>query len=78
MVEHDLAILDVLADVVHVAYGEPGAYGVITHPKGVRVAINQYLKGYLPEENVRVRPEAIKFEVHPPRVETDINTLVDS
>jgi ATP-binding cassette subfamily E protein 1 len=77
VVEHDLAILDMLADAVHVAYGEPGGYGVITHPKGVRVAINQYLKGFLPEENVRVRPEAIKFEVHPPRVETDINTLLD-
>ncbi|MBP1910530.1 ribosome biogenesis/translation initiation ATPase RLI [Methanolobus bombayensis] len=77
VVEHDLAILDMLADVVHVAYGEPGGYGVITHPKGVRIAINQYLKGYLPEENVRVRPETIKFEVHPPRVETDVNTLVD-
>ncbi|WMW23911.1 ribosome biogenesis/translation initiation ATPase RLI [Methanolobus sediminis] len=77
VVEHDLAILDMLADAVHVAYGEPGGYGVITHPKGVRIAINQYLKGFLPEENVRVRPEAIKFEVHPPRVETDINTLLD-
>ncbi|WP_319508843.1 ribosome biogenesis/translation initiation ATPase RLI [uncultured Methanolobus sp.] len=77
VVEHDLAILDMLADVVHIAYGEPGGYGVITHPKGVRIAINQYLKGYLPEENVRVRPEAIKFEVHPPRVGTDISTLVD-
>ncbi|WP_340819772.1 ribosome biogenesis/translation initiation ATPase RLI [Methanolobus sp. WCC4] len=77
VVEHDLAILDMLADVVHVAYGEPGAYGVVTHPKGVRVAINQYLKGYLPEENVRIRTDAIKFEVHPPRAATDINTLVD-
>ncbi|WP_094227138.1 ribosome biogenesis/translation initiation ATPase RLI [Methanolobus psychrotolerans] len=77
VVEHDLAILDMLADVVHVAYGEPGGYGVITHPKGVRIAINQYLKGYLAEENVRIRPETIKFEVHPPRVGTDINTLVN-
>ncbi len=77
VVEHDLAILDMLSDVVHVAYGEPGGYGVVTHPKTVRVAINQYLKGYLPEENVRIRPDAIKFEVHPPRVETDVETLVD-
>ena len=77
VVEHDLAILDMLADVVQIAYGEPGGYGVITHPKGVRIAINQYLKGYLPEENVRVRSEAIKFEVHPPRVGTDISTLMD-
>ena len=77
VVEHDLAILDMLADTVHVAYGQPGGYGVMTHPKGVRIGINQYLKGYLPEENVRIRPEAIKFEMHPPRTETDIETLVE-
>jgi len=77
VVEHDLAILDMLSDVVHVAYGVPAAYGVITHPKGVRIAINQYLKGYLPEENVRIRADAIKFEVHPPRYETDVATLVE-
>jgi len=77
VVEHDLAILDMLSDVVQVAYGMPSGYGVITHPKGVRIAINQYLKGYLPEENVRVRPDAITFEVHPPRVATDIATLLD-
>ncbi len=77
VVEHDLAILDMLADVVHVAYGQPGGYGVVTYPKGVRIGINQYLKGYLHEENIRIRPEAIKFEVHPPREETDIETLVE-
>ncbi|MBP2030582.1 ATP-binding cassette subfamily E protein 1 [Methanohalophilus levihalophilus] len=77
VVEHDLAILDMLSDAVHIAYGMPAGYGVITHPKGVRVAINQYLKGYLPEENVRVRPDAITFEVHPPRSETDVATLVE-
>jgi ATP-binding cassette subfamily E protein 1 len=67
VVEHDLAILDMLTDVIHIAYGEPGGFGVVTHPKSVRVGINQYLKGYLSEENIRVRPEAIKFEIHPPR-----------
>jgi ATP-binding cassette subfamily E protein 1 len=77
VVEHDLAILDMLSDVVHVAYGMPSGYGVITHPKGVRIAINQYLKGYLPEENVRVRPDSINFEVHPPRAEKEVGTLVE-
>ncbi|MCD4702723.1 MAG: ribosome biogenesis/translation initiation ATPase RLI [Methanosarcinaceae archaeon] len=76
VVEHDLAILDMLSDVVHIAYGMPAGYGVVTHPKSVRVAINQYLKGYLPEENVRVRPDAIKFEVHPPRTGPNVATLV--
>ncbi|PTD94332.1 ribosome biogenesis/translation initiation ATPase RLI [archaeon SCG-AAA382B04] len=62
IVEHDLAILDMLADKVHLAYGEPGGYGVVTQPKGVRRGINQYLDGYLPDENVRIREQKIEFE----------------
>jgi ATP-binding cassette subfamily E protein 1 len=77
VVEHDLALLDLLAEAVHLIYGTPGAYGVITRPKGVRIGINQYLKGNLPEENVRIRSEAIAFEVHAPRIEKDVPTLVD-
>ncbi|MFA4955461.1 MAG: ribosome biogenesis/translation initiation ATPase RLI [Candidatus Methanoperedens sp.] len=76
VVEHDLAILDLLADVVHVAYGTPGAFGVITHPKGVRVGINEYLKGFLREENVRIRTEAIKFDVHAPQNTKEISSLL--
>jgi len=76
VVEHDLAILDLLADVVHVAYGTPGAFGVITHPKGVRVGINEYLKGFLREENVRIRTEAIKFDVHAPQATKEISSLL--
>jgi len=76
VVEHDLAILDMLTDVIHIAYGEPGGFGVVTLPKSVRTGINQYLKGYLPEENIRVRPEAIKFEVHPPRETREFESKV--
>jgi ATP-binding cassette subfamily E protein 1 len=76
VVEHDLALLDLLADNVHLIYGLPGAYGVITRPKGVRVGINQYLHGNLPEENVRFRDTAIGFEVHAPRIEKEIPRLI--
>jgi ATP-binding cassette subfamily E protein 1 len=62
IVEHDLAILDMLADTVHVAYGKPAVFGIITRPKGVRVGINQYLEGYLHEENVRFRDTQVVFE----------------
>ncbi|MGA7076298.1 MAG: ribosome biogenesis/translation initiation ATPase RLI, partial [Halobacteriota archaeon] len=75
VVEHDLAILDLLAEVMYIAYGEPGTYGVITNPKGVRVGINEYLAGYLREENVRIRADAIKFELHAPRLDTDTRIL---
>ena len=77
VVEHDLAILDLLTDVLHVAYGEPGAYGVITDPKSVRGGINEYLKGYLDNENMRIRPSAITFEEHAPRVTTKGSPLVE-
>jgi ATP-binding cassette subfamily E protein 1 len=62
IVEHDLAVLDMLADTVHVAYGKPAVFGVITQPKGVRIGINQYLDGFLPEENVRFREHQVTFE----------------
>jgi ATP-binding cassette subfamily E protein 1 len=77
VVEHDLAILDLVADNLHVAYGEPGAYGVITSPKSVRNGINEYLKGYLQNENMRIRPDAIEFEEHAPRQVTRSDTLVE-
>ncbi|MFC3478107.1 ribosome biogenesis/translation initiation ATPase RLI [Halobacterium litoreum] len=76
VVEHDLAVLDLLADSIHVAYGEPSVYGVVTPPKSVRNGINEYLRGYLDNENMRIRPEAIEFEEHAPRPASREETLV--
>ena len=67
VIEHDLAILDFLADNVNVVYGSEGAYGVFTLARQVRTAINVYLDGYLPEENIRFRERPIEFEASPPR-----------
>ncbi|MFW5896315.1 MAG: ribosome biogenesis/translation initiation ATPase RLI, partial [archaeon] len=77
VVEHDLAVLDLLADSLHVAYGEPGAFGVITDPKSVRNGINEYLAGYLDNENMRIRQESITFEEHAPRTATTAQPLVE-
>jgi len=77
VVEHDLAVLDLLADTIHVAYGEPAAFGVITPPKSVRKGINEYLEGYLANENMRIRPEAITFEEHAPRATSKAETIVE-
>jgi ATP-binding cassette subfamily E protein 1 len=62
VVDHDLATLDFLADRVHIFYGVPGAYGVVSKPYGVRVGINTFLDGYIKEDNIRIRPEPITFE----------------
>ncbi|UCE45264.1 MAG: ribosome biogenesis/translation initiation ATPase RLI [Methanobacteriota archaeon] len=67
VIEHDLAVMDFLADMVHIMYGSEGAYGVIAQPRTVRAAINTYLEGYLREENIRIRETEIKFEARPPR-----------
>ena len=77
VVEHDLAILDLLAASLHVAYGEPGAFGVITDPKSVRNGINEYLTGYLSNENMRIRPEEIEFHEHAPRETSKSTPLIE-
>ena len=63
IVEHDLMILDYISDYVSVIYGEPGVYGIVSKPYGVRAGINYYLDGYLPAENMRIRREPIRFHV---------------
>ena len=55
VVEHDLAVLDYLSDYICLLYGFPGAYGVVTHPSGVREGINQFLDGFIASENMRFR-----------------------
>ncbi|MFC1455034.1 ribosome biogenesis/translation initiation ATPase RLI [Candidatus Undinarchaeota archaeon] len=62
VVEHDLIVLDYLADSIHVLYGKPRTYGIVSGVYGGRVGINTYLGGYLPEENMRIRDKAIQFE----------------
>jgi len=76
VVEHDLAILDLLADAIHVGYGEPGAFGIITPPKSVKGGINEYLSGYLENENMRIRETDIEFEEHAPRTASTGDTVV--
>ncbi len=64
--EHDLAILDYLSDQICIFYGDPGVYGIVSHVHGVRVGINIYLEGFIPDENVRFRKDPIIFHVKPP------------
>ncbi|HJJ47008.1 MAG TPA: ribosome biogenesis/translation initiation ATPase RLI [Methanocorpusculum sp.] len=74
IVEHDIAILDMIAESIHIAYGKPAAFGIITRPKGVRVGVNQYLSGFVDEENVRIRDHPVVFETrgHESDVEREI------
>ena len=76
VVEHDLALLDYLADQAHLLYGEEAAFGVISHPLPMRTAVNTYLTGFLRDENVRFRTEPIRFVAHPPKPPAQRNVAV--
>ena len=63
IIEHDLAILDYIADKVYLLYGSPGSYGVVSALYPSLKGINSYLNGYLKTENVRLRRDKIKFNI---------------
>ncbi|MEM0065716.1 MAG: ribosome biogenesis/translation initiation ATPase RLI [Sulfolobales archaeon] len=65
VVEHDLAIVDYIADLVSVVYGEPGVYGIYSKVYSVGSGVNHFLNGYLPAENMRIRSEPIVFNARP-------------
>jgi len=77
LVEHDIAILDMVAETVHLAYGKPAAFGIITRPKGVRVGVNQYLAGFVDEENIRIRDYPVVFETRGHESDVDREILME-
>ncbi|WP_455368058.1 ribosome biogenesis/translation initiation ATPase RLI [[Eubacterium] cellulosolvens] len=72
LAEHDLAMLDYLSDQVCLFYGKPGVYGIVSHVHGVRVGINIYMDGFIPDENMRFRSEPIRFPSQSPRVDLKV------
>jgi len=62
IVEHDLVVLDYLTNFLHIMYGQPGAFGMLTGIKSAKVGINNYLEGFSKEENVRFRDKPISFD----------------
>jgi ATP-binding cassette subfamily E protein 1 len=62
VVDHDLATLDFLTDRIHIFYGVPSVYGIVSSPYSVRLGINTFLDGYIKEDNVRIRQRSITFD----------------
>ncbi len=77
VVEHDLATLDYVSDEIQIVYGEQAAYGIFSQSKGVRRGINEYLDGFLPEDNVRFRSYQIMFKRPLPRRTVDKKKLLE-
>jgi len=61
VVEHDLATLDYISDEIQIIYGHEGVFGIVSQSKSVRRGINEYLDGFLPDDNIRFRNYSIKF-----------------
>ncbi len=64
MAEHDLTILDYVSSYVNIIYGEENVYGILSGVKNARGGINEYIAGYLKDENVRFREYEITFSKH--------------
>lgn len=62
VVEHDLTLLDYLSDFIHIVYGEPGAYGIVSGLQATKLGINNFLEGFMPSENTRFREKAFNFD----------------
>ena len=62
VVEHDMTLLDYLSDYIHILYGEPGAYGIVSSVQSTKIGINSFLEGFSPADNVRFRERPFKFE----------------
>jgi len=63
VIEHDLIVMDYMADLIHIMYGKEGCYGIVSQLKAAKAGINSYLEGYIREDNIRFRDHRIKFEV---------------
>ncbi|MBI2079411.1 ribosome biogenesis/translation initiation ATPase RLI, partial [Candidatus Micrarchaeota archaeon] len=64
LVEHDLTILDYVSSYVYLFYGDENVYGVVSGIKNVRAGINEYITGFLKDENIRFRDHEIYFSKH--------------
>jgi ATP-binding cassette subfamily E protein 1 len=59
--EHDLVLLDYLSDAIHLMFGQPAVFGVVSSVHPTREGINLYLEGYAKDENYRFRDHPLTF-----------------
>ncbi|MHA2295218.1 MAG: ribosome biogenesis/translation initiation ATPase RLI [Candidatus Hodarchaeales archaeon] len=62
VVEHDIAVLDYWSDIIHLLFGEPHVYGIVSRPLSVKNGINAFLLGRLADENIIFRRKRIEFK----------------
>ena len=76
IIEHDLTLLDYLSDYIHILYGEPGAYGIVSSLQSTKTGINNFLDGFIPSENIRFREKRFRFDTFNPMEDHILNNIV--
>lgn len=62
VIEHDLSLMDYIADEINILFGIPSAYGIVSNSLTVSNGINEYLDGYISSQNIRFREEAFNLK----------------
>ncbi|MHA1226551.1 MAG: ribosome biogenesis/translation initiation ATPase RLI [Candidatus Hodarchaeales archaeon] len=62
VVEHDISVLDYWSDLIHILWGEPHVYGVVSRALSVKKGLNSFLTGWLKDENIHFRQRVISFK----------------
>lgn len=62
VIDHDLNFMDYCCDYISLMFGKPACYGIISNRAFPSAeAINYYLNGYLPNENIKFRKESFSY-----------------
>jgi len=75
VIDHDMSMVDYLADEIVILYGKPSMYGIVSNPMTTLEGINNYMDGYIPTENVRFREE--EFNLKPSSMLSSISSSID-
>ena len=62
VIDHDMSMIDFMADEIVILYGKPSVYGIVSLPMTTLEGINVYMDGYIPSENVRFRDEEFNLK----------------
>lgn len=57
VIDHDMSMLDYIVDDLHIVYGVPSAYGIVSNTLTTSEGLNQYTMGFIKSQNVRFRDQ---------------------
>ncbi|MFH1750302.1 MAG: ATP-binding cassette domain-containing protein [Candidatus Micrarchaeota archaeon] len=62
IIDHDISLLSYLCKQSYLMFGEAGAYGIVSQVYATDRAINMFMEGFIPPENMKFRDGAISYK----------------